>query len=136
MENIVAWYAAVISTSLLILEIIKYFKDKSHVVLKCEAGQRIINSDIYDPDKDHMMITVINKGRRPVTIGNVGYIYKGEKSKGGILNDSLINGNRELTEGKSTQYLFQEALLDLKKVKYFVAYDKTGKIYKGKIKKK
>jgi len=91
---------------------------------------------MYQPDKDYIVITVINKGKRPVTISKVGYISKKGKGKHGILTDSFFRGSRELTEGKSTDYLIEQDLLDLSKIKYFVAYDLTGREYRGKLKSK
>jgi len=129
----VAWYAALISTTLLILRILEYCRERTNVVLKCEANHRVIGGS-YEEDKDYIVITVINKGRRPVTIQNVGYISKNIKDKHGILTDSLLKGSRELAEGKSTNYLLEQDQVNLEKIKYFVAYDQTGRQYKGKFK--
>ncbi len=77
----------------------------------------------HKPDTDYVVVKVINKGRRPVTIGSVGFITKSKIEKDAIINDSLIGGSRELAEGKSTSYLMEQAAIDLDKIKYFVAYD-------------
>ncbi len=90
----------------------------------------------HKPDTDYVVVKVINKGRRPVTIGSVGFITKGKIEKDAIINDSLIGGSRELAEGKSTSYLMEQAAIDLDKIKYFVAYDLTGREFKGKLKRK
>ena len=79
------------------------------------------------------MISVINSGRRPVTIEKVAGITRDKKEKNFILTDSL--GARELTEGKSTDYLVEQDLIgDLSKIKYFVAYDLTGGEHRIKVK--
>lgn len=129
----VAWYAALISTTLLILRILEYCRERTNIVLKCVANRRVIGGS-YEEDKYYIVITVINKGRRPVTIQNVGYISKNKKDEHGILSDSLLRGSRELAEGKSTDYLLEQDQVNLEKIKYFVAYDLTGRLYKGKLK--
>jgi len=132
----VAWYAAIVSTGLLIIEFLRFWRERVNLVLKCKANCRLYGTATtwpYRADKDYIIITVINKGKRPVTIQNVGYVPKNKKDKSGILHDSLARGSRELTEGKSTDYLLQQDLVDLTKVKYFVAYDLTGRMYKGKL---
>ncbi|PIV22907.1 MAG: hypothetical protein COS40_05060 [Deltaproteobacteria bacterium CG03_land_8_20_14_0_80_45_14] len=130
----VAWYAAIVSTLALIITFLKYWSERINVVVKCKSNWRVIGGgSIYAPNKDYVVVTVINKGKRPVTIQNVGFVSKNKKDEKGILSDSLL-GPRELKEGKSTDYLIEQDLVDLKKIKYFVAYDLTGRAYKGKLK--
>ena len=107
--NAVAWYAALVSTALLILRYLDYRKDRVNVKLDCRSDYRVYGDTApYKPDTDYIMIKVINKGRRSVTIGNVGFITKGKKEKDAILNDSFQFGSRELAEGKSTDYLMEQ----------------------------
>jgi len=135
----VAWYAALISTALLIVKVLEYYRERTKVVLKCKGNYRVygegLYEKLYEKDKDYVVITVINKGKRPVTIQNVGFSQRNRNDKEGILADSFKEGPRELSEGKSTDYLVQQDLIDLEKIKYFVAYDQTGRQYKGKLKR-
>lgn len=124
----VAWYAAIISTTMLLLRLIELYRDKVNVKLKCEKNMGIIGN----PENiDYIMITVINNGKRPVTIGNVSFAMK--NGKYGIFSDSLTNGSRELTEGKSTSYQIKQDSVNLNVVKYFFAIDKTGREFRGKL---
>lgn len=131
----VAWYAALISTILLIIRLLEYQGNKVNVVLKCRENYQVYpGSKMYPPNKNYIIIIVINKGKRPVTIQNVAFISKSKNDKNGILSDSFLRGRVELTEGKSIDYLLEQDSVDLKKIKYFVAYDLTGRGYKGKLK--
>ena len=135
--NAVAWYAALVSTVLLIIRYLDYRKDRVNVILDCMPDYRVYGATApHKPDTDYILIKVINKGRRPVTIGNVGFITKGNNEKDALLSDSLREGPRELNEGKSTSYLMEQDAIDLNKIKYFVAYDLTGREFKGKLKRK
>jgi len=63
----------------------------------------------------------------------VGVISK-TGNNNGVLSDGFCYGSRELTEGKSTDYLIRQDLLNLDDIKYFVVYDSTDKEFKGKLK--
>jgi hypothetical protein len=131
----VAWYAAIVSTCLLIIQILTYLENKVSVKLECKSGYRIFNArPPYKEDTDYIVITVVNMGKRPVTVKNVGIVMKNKKDKNMLLSDALLGGSRKITDGESTDYLIEEKSVDLNKIKYFVAYDSTGKGYRGKLK--
>ena len=133
--EVVAWYAGIISTLALIIQLISYIGNKPKVKLKCRRGYRLLSAKSpYKPNTDYIMITAINVGRRPVSMKNVGFITKNKKDPNGLLTDSFMHGIRELTDGKSTDYLIEEGSVDLTKIKYFVAYDLTDREYRGKLK--
>jgi len=131
--NVVAWYAALISTGLLVVHYLKFRAERVNVVIECAKGYRVRNSGIYSKDKEYILVNVINKGVRPVTIKTVACITKKKNDSNFILADS-IDKSRELTEGKSTHYLMEQDSVDLKKVKYFAVFDLTGREFRGKLK--
>ena len=81
----------------------------------------------YKPDVDYFDITVINRGRIPLTITKVALMLK--KAWYYIITESLYGG-RELKEGKSTDYLVEQDLIDFSKLLYIFIYDATDKVYK------
>lgn len=130
----IAWYAALISTILLVIRFLEYQENKINIVLKCKANYRVYpGNKMYPPNKNYIVVIVINKGKRPVTIQSVGFISKNKNDKNGILSDSLLRGRVKLTEGESMDYLLEQDSVNLEKIKYFVAYDLTGREYKGKL---
>lgn len=136
----IAWYAAIMATCSVILTFLKYLNDRVNVVLKCRADYRIGGQGDLHPykrDTDYVVITVINKGKRPITIKSVHYVlkHKKDKCKRGILTDSLIQPFRKIQGGESTDYLLEQKYADLDNVKYFIAYDATGRAYRGKLKR-
>lgn len=135
--DVVAWYAALVSTGMFFFEFLKYRRERVHVALECKLNYRIYGAGSqYAEGKNYIIIKVINRGIRPVTITTVGFITKNKEEGNGILSDSVRSGSRELTEGKSTDYLMEQDSVVLDKIKYFVAYDMTGREFKGKLKLK
>ncbi|MBU2025332.1 MAG: hypothetical protein ABIC36_02660 [bacterium] len=136
---IISILALFISTILAIIKIFEYRRDRANIILKCEADQYILAKGGPNPYKDgakYFVVTVMNRGRRPVTITRVSYIPKNKKDNAGTFFDSFAPGFRELTEGKSTQYLAEQSKIPLEKIKYIVAIDTTDRQYKVKLKLK
>jgi len=126
----VAWYGAIVATGALLVSTYNIWQDRARIRIKYQKGMRMINSaPPYSDDKDYFIITIINKGRRPVAIGNVAVrLFNG---KAFIAADSLNNANRILTEEKPvTQIMIDQNELDFSKTYYIEAYDKTGRRYK------
>ena len=78
----------------------------------------------------------MNRGKRPITITTVGYISKGKNTENGILTDSINNPPKELKEGQFSSYLLKQDSINIGKIKYFVAYDATGRQFRYRIKRK
>ena len=83
----------------------------------------------YDSDKEYVTIKVSNKGRRPVKIDTVAFIYL-KKAGSAIIGDSMRGGRREIKEGDSTTYLTPQNDLNFNEISYFAAYDAIGNSYK------
>lgn len=127
----VAWYAAIISTMLMVIQIVNIVRDRVNVVLDITPNIRALGSGKYKEDTDYIMITVRNRGKRTVTIQSVGYVTKAKKDLNGLLTDSMET--KELMDGKSTTYLVDQSLINANKIKHFVAYDQAGRAFKGKL---
>jgi len=129
--NALAWWGAVVSTGLGALRVVELLRDRAKVVVSYKTGWRVTpNLFGYDPTKDYIVITVTNRGRRPVTITTVGGITKEKGQQDFVLHDSFTQGSGELAEGKAATYLIEQALVDLGKLKWFVAYDMTDRMYR------
>ena len=82
-----AWYAAIISTALLIIKFTEFLRERVQIKVKVKKGYRVSGGEPdYPADTDHVVITVINQGKRPVTIKTVGVISK-TGNNNGVLSD-------------------------------------------------
>lgn len=135
--KVVAWYGAIVATITLLILGFNTWRDRARIKVSAKCGWRIFGpSPIpYDQSKDYIGITVINKGRRSVTITKAGLKLKKGKHEWLIAADSMMYKQRELTEGKSCDFLIEQEQVDLNNIDYAWACDATGKTYKGKVSK-
>jgi hypothetical protein len=128
-ENSVAAYAAIVATGNLIWTIVVATRDRARITLKYQTGMKVMNSPIYHPDKTYLILYVVNRGTRPVTITSTGYLYFGGK-EGGILTGSIMGGPRIIDEQHpSSDFLLEENLIELDRVYYFFAKDAAHRTY-------
>ncbi len=132
--DIAAWYAAIVATSALGVQIWTAWRDRAQIVVTGQAGMRVTPGGPYDPQKEYILITVANRGRRPRTIEKVGLKVHSEDKPFLIAADSAIKGHVELREGQSDQWVVEQAQLSLDQVEYVWAIDATGKEFRGKLK--
>lgn len=130
--NVVAIYAAIVSTLVLIIQFLNYWNDRINIVLDYKTDYKI-HGENYNPDKSYLLLTIRNKGKRPVTIEKVGYIANNKEDAHGIFTNSVLYGSRELSEGKATKYIVDQEEINLDKINYFVAYDQAGREYKCEV---
>jgi len=136
---IISILALALSVILGIVRILDYRRDRAIIALKCEADQYLVARGGVNPYKDgveYFIVTVMNKGRRPVTITKVGYVPKNKKDNHVIFADSFLPGFRKLAEGESTQYIVEQNKIPLDKIKYIVATDTIDRKFKTKLKLK
>lgn len=134
--DILAWYAAIVSTIALAVRGLSAWRDRARVSVSARFGYRMDDSPSpYKRDTNYIVITVANSGRRPSTIARVGFSCRkaGKELVHVIASDSLWKGSQELTEGRSAMYLVEQGDLkpdDLVKV---WAYDHVGKEHRGRV---
>lgn len=81
------------------------------------------------PFIDLHLFTVANKGRRTITVSNVGLQFL-KKEGWSILNDNQISwGKKDIEEGKNLQYAIKKAEINIKEYSHIKVIDETGKIY-------
>ncbi len=108
-----------------------YRRDKADVKIRVDRHQQYIDPSGYLKEGTlYTHINVANKGRRPVTLTNVG--NKFVKMDGSRILGSSLKPPVELLEGKSTDYYMAEDPKEEKnlQISYFVIYDATGKEYR------
>lgn len=127
--DLIALWGGITGTIGLIISHRNYKRDRADIVVEVKKDMNIINSPTYDPKEIYTCLTILNKGRRPVTISKTGYVYL-TKIGGAILSDSMIYGSREVVEGKSTDYLIRQKDVKFNDINYFAAYDAIGNTYK------
>lgn len=81
------------------------------------------------PFTDFHIFKIANKGRRTITLSNVGLVFL-KKDGWTILSDNAISwGKKELEEGKNVQYSIKKTDLDTKPYSHVKIIDETGKEY-------
>lgn len=103
--TLLAFWGAILSTFLALIEVIKLMQDRPCIKIKVKGGWKIYPKDTTYGRYEYVDITIINIGRRPVTITHASL----RKSKGYILaGDCLKQGPKEVGEGKSIEYMLRE----------------------------
>jgi hypothetical protein len=134
--NVVAWYAAIVSTVALGINAFTAWRDRPRVQVTARAGYKVFGGPSpYSRDKIYVLVTVANRGRRPVTITKVYLSRKSERKGAIILADSLLRGATELGEGKAADYAIDQAQIDPADVRCVAAQDATGRVWKGRLKR-
>ena len=123
----VAIYGAILSTLVLLWDIIKYCKDKPN--LRVQANHRILAGPRMSERK--IGIDMINKGKRSITIVASGFKLDTESDKNMA---TLFDPNlpRQINEGQRRTTFANPDEIDLNKILYAWARDATGKEYRSK----
>lgn len=129
----VAWYAAIVATVSMGVSMLSAWRDRAQIIISHQKGMKIVNAfHRYSEDKCYFIVTIRNKGRRPVSVGAVGVILITGESF--LLGDSIMNtnnSNRVLTEeNPETQIISEEDSLDFTKLSYIQVFDKAGREYR------
>lgn len=83
-----------------------------------------------DPDARYLVITVANRGVRPITISQVG-LHDAEAKKVLLAYDLFTRGPREVTEGKSESFLFQQNDVNVSAVDKLFVRDASGQRWRA-----
>jgi len=96
-----AAFAVIVSLASLLVSIIAIRRDRPKVYIRIKRGWELVNPmPGYSENTPYFVVSVANRGVRPLTIGSVGGRYLKENG-GFIFSDSMIYGSKELTQGKS-----------------------------------
>ena len=128
--QVVAWYAAIVSTLLLALRFADYRRDRVKVKVRVRTHQLTFNFPGIEKDELVTTLTVTNSGRRPVTICNlIGRALR--TNRGWVFPSSTPDLPCELTEGRHLIGTFKESGFDFDDVSYFAAVDASDQEYRA-----
>ncbi len=129
LTDLLATWGTLSGTAGLVIALFSYLRDRAKVVIKVTKDWNVIGSPIHDRNKLYINVNVANKGRRPVTISKVGFVFL-KRVGGAILADSMRNGPQTLQEGRSADFTLDQKETDFSEINYFTAYDAVGNVYK------
>lgn len=118
--NAVAWYAAIVATVSAALQLANYLRDRVKIKISFRRDMEIMG----DPVRARMTFTivrVVNTGRRPLTITNIGLKYL--QGKGAIFVDTIPPLPHVLNEGQQMQAFVDQNSLRFDDIRSFEAYD-------------
>jgi len=132
---IVAIWGAITGTVSLVWNI---SRERMNIDIKFQRSMRLVGSapTQHDTTKPYFVLTVINKGRRPIKITKAGCKdILGNGKLYGIFTDSfVVPADRVLTEtNPATDFLVQADLMKLENIDFLWIEDGTGKVYRKQI---
>jgi len=138
-----ATYGAIIGTIALFLPILRErpkvevrFVTNRRVFVPGASPEAVRAVSPYSPDKDYCVITVVNRGKRPVRIVKAGWkMLDGKEEKWCIASDTFFSSSpRILTEeSPTTDFSVEQDLIDLSGIIFVWAEDGIGRMFKHRI---
>ena len=130
----VAWYAAIVATASVLFSGFHLWRDRARLRITVSPNMVVYPKG---PPYEGTLVrtTVANCGRRPITITHVSFENADSSAPTLLVGDSVREGPRELTEGKSTSYLVRQEGLNLSQLTYVCVCDATGKVHRRKLAK-
>ncbi len=125
--NAVAWYAATVATLTASLQLANHLRDRVKVKVTFKRDMEIIG----DPVRAGMTFTlvrVVNTGRRPLTITNIGLQYL--QGKAAVFTDTLPPLPLVLNEGQQVQSFADQSSLRFDDIRSFEAHDAAGREFR------
>lgn len=131
LDRMLAVGGFVTGTISLIIHIIGTLRDKAKIKINIRKDAKILgHSSSYNNKKEYFIVTVINKGRRPIHIDQAKLRIIDDKPFL-LLPGSLTDQERILTEKRpKTEFVTIQNGIDFSKAWYIVINDGTGKKYK------
>jgi hypothetical protein len=123
---IVAIYAALVSSITGLVQVFNYRRDRSQIVLKVGHDMVLTTTPMR---KGLTIVSVINMGRRPVTINTVGG-WRSYPHNPFVIPETHPDLPYELKEGQKLIAILPPSDLDLKTVQRWEASDAIGRNYK------
>ncbi|MGA2877048.1 MAG: hypothetical protein ABSE82_16145 [Nitrososphaerales archaeon] len=122
---IIAAYGAVVSTIAVAKQIISY-----RVSIKMTVGLNMeTRGDPHHDGTTLIILKVVNKGRRPVTITHTGAwcLYPNNPF---LCTDTQPDLAHEIKEGESIMTYLPKSAVDVETIDFWQAMDSTGRVYK------
>jgi len=132
----VAWYGAIVATLAAVCSIVNLLRDRAKLRVEVNPGMSMYPEDSGEEGKTYTVITVSNRGRRPLTVTHVWFETEKEQDPRWLVPDSVKKGPQQVSEGTAVQYvLLEETDRDLMACKYVCVSDATGRTYRRKLQK-
>lgn len=137
--EVVAWYAAIVSTTALLVRVFSYLRDKAKVFVSVMDGKIVGTGPLVG--KKGIFLEAVNKGRRSITLTHAGFDLK-DGSHFLILDPVLVKFPYTLEEGKLCQamayrnYIEEELKKSGSEIVSAWFIDSKGKKWKKKFKMK
>jgi hypothetical protein len=125
--NVVAWYAAIMSTIIAMAQAANYLRDRANVRVSFQRNMQIFNDPTY-AGMTLTLVCVVNTGRRKLTITTVGAMRSGDQAW--IFGDATPPLPCILDEGSQIQVLVNQAGLDFNDIRWFEAYNAAGRRFR------
>jgi hypothetical protein len=126
--SVVAAYAAVLSTITGAAQLWNYTRDRARIKVAARNNMVMFGDVKYKNNQELCIVTVANRGRRPVTITTVGGHQKIPLHPF-VVVECRPNLPHELTEGKHLIAILPSDELDFSKVLWWSASDGVGNKY-------
>lgn len=133
LTTLLAVYAAILSTTTGVAQVITFLRDRSDIKLSSQRVTETFEVDgIMGAGETVTVISVVNAGRRPVTITNVGAVFLFPKSS---FTDLVCSPTvpTELTEGKQLTAVAEDEQIDLAEVEAWEVIDAIGNTYRKSV---
>lgn len=128
----VAWYGAIVATASVAVSAYNILRDRASLLITVTPNMRFINPDEPYESGTFMLVKVVNRGRRPITVTHV-WFEGGRKAEKLLLADSVKHGVQELTEGKCVDYPCKQADIEVQSFKRVCVSDSTGRVHRRRI---
>ena len=127
--EVVAWYAATVATISATIQAAHYFRERK----KCKVIYRKDYKVAGDPGYPgiYTIVDVINTGRRPFTLTNVGLLYL--EGKGAIFTDIKPQLPCLLKEGERAMAMVEQSDIRFDTVRSIEAYDAAGDTFRAAV---
>jgi hypothetical protein len=123
--TVLAVYGAILSTITGAVQIITHFRDRAHLRVRAQHNMKMHGDPRY-AGKTLTLVSVVNAGRRPVTVRNIG-AFNLCPEDAFVIMDTRPALPCELTEGKEVTAILDQQGVDLSVVESWEAYTVTGK---------
>ena len=121
----VAWYGAILATVGTFVQLLNFLRDRKSVMIKLKRDMEMLGEGLGPyVGKTIALVTVVNVGRRPLTISTIGLQY--DDGVGAIFTDTRPLVPSEIREGQSIQALFDEAGVRFDRILWYEASDVSG----------
>jgi hypothetical protein len=123
---VVAWYAAIMSTVIAAVQTANYFRDRVGVQVSFQRDMEMVN-DVAHAGMTITMVTVVNTGRRRLTITTV--TARRLSGKSWVFGDAVPPLPCVLEEGAQIQVIVNQQGLDFGDISAFTAHDAAGHVF-------